>query len=264
VAIENPNEGTLKATQKRQNTHRSIADSIHKIMRHGMIVNAGYIMGFDTEKEDVAQAILDSIEATSIPVNMVGLLFALPNTQLTKRLKLEGRLDENFDVPPDQTACQTVAGLNYTTLRPRFDILRDFRRVVDETLLPEKYFNRVLRLVLMQDCSKNRMRMPLKHHLRDIRSFFRLIVRLGMPSNTRPYFWKVFGTCLFKNPKAIRNAVSLMALYLHFGPFRGFVLGRLDTEMSTLVKDGDPRVNPKLSTLLNQPFSTPVLNGKAV
>ena len=263
VGIENPNEDTLKATQKKQNTHRSIADSIHKILRHGMIVNAGYIMGLDGEKDDVAQAILDSIEATSIPVNMVGLLFALPNTQLTKRLKLEGRLDADFDVPPDQTACQTVAGLNYTTLRPRFDILRDFRKVVDEALRPEKYFNRVLRLALMQDCSKHKMKMPLRHHYRDIRSFFRLILKLGIPAKTRPYFWKVFGTCLVKNPKAIKNAVSLMALYLHFGTFRDFVLGRLDDEISILVKEGDPRVKPALSPLVLTPsFPASAFNGE--
>jgi len=259
VGIENPNEETLMATQKRQNTHRSIAESIHKIMRHGMIVNAGYIIGFDGEKGDVAQAILNSIEATSIPVNMVGLLFALPNTQLTKRLHREGRLDLNFEIPPDQTACQCVAGLNYTTLRPRFDILNDFRRVVSESLLPEKYFNRILRLALMQDCSKKRMRMPLKYHLRDIRSLFRLIKGLGMPANTRAHFWKVLRTCLIKNPKALRNAVSLMALYLHFGPFRDFVLGRLDSEISILKKDGDPRTKSSLPSLLENPVAALLL-----
>ncbi len=250
VGIENPNEETLLSTQKRQNTHRSIADSIHKIMRHGMIVNAGYIIGFDAEKGDVSQAILNSIEATSIPVNMVGLLFALPNTQLTKRLSREGRLDDHFEVPPDQTACQCVAGLNYTTLRPRFDILNDFRRVVSESLAPDKYFNRILRLALMQDCSKKRMRLPLSHQLRDLRSFSRLIAKLGMPAKTRFYFWKVFLVCLFRNPKVLRNAVSLMALYLHFGPFKDFVLGRLDTEISILKKDGDPRVRTAITSIV--------------
>jgi hypothetical protein len=210
-------------------------------MRHGMIVNAGYIMGFDGEKGDVAQAILDNIEATSIPVNMVGLLFALPKTQLTRRLEREGRLDADFEVPPDKTACQCVAGLNFTTLRPRFNILKDFRRVVKEALLPEKYFGRVLRLALMQDCSKKRLKIPLRHHLRDIRSLYRLILKLGMAKETRVQFWKVLITCLFRNPRALRNAVSLMALYLHFGTFRDFVLDRLDNEMSVLEKEGDPR-----------------------
>lgn len=264
VGIENPDEETLKATQKRQNTHRSIADSIHKIMRHGMIVNAGYIMGFDGEKGDVAQAILDNIEATSVPVNMVGLLFALPNTQLTKRLQREGRLDPDYEIPPDKTACQCVAGLNFATIRPRFDILKDFRRVVKEALLPEKYFNRVLRLTLIQDCSKKRMRMPVKHHLRDIRSLFRLIIRMGLPRNTRSHFWKVLGTCLFKNPRALRNAISLMALYLHFGTFRDFVLGRLDIEISSLEQEGDPRYKPKpSSSVLTDSFPAPLSDTEA-
>lgn len=241
VGIENPDEETLKATQKRQNTHRSIAESIHKIMRHGMIVNAGYIMGFDGEKENAAQAILDNIEATAIPVNMIGLLFALPNTQLTKRLQREGRLDENFEVPPDKTACQCVAGLNFATMRPRFSILKDFRRVVEEAFRPGKYFGRTLRLALMQDCSLKRLRIPLRNHLRDIRSLLRLTGRLGFKRNTGFHYWKTLGVCLFRNPRALRNAVSLMALYLHFETFRDFVLGRLDDEISILEKEGDPR-----------------------
>ncbi len=242
VGIENPDEETLKATQKRQNTHRSIAESIHKIMRHGMIVNAGYIMGFDCEKGDVAQAILDNIEATAVPVNMVGLLFALPHTQLTRRLRKEGRLDEDYEVPPDKTACQCVAGLNFATLRPRFNILKDFQRVVEETLRPEKYFGRVLRLALMQDCSRKRLKIPLKHHLRDLRSLYRLTLKMGLAQETRFQYWKVLATCLFRNPRALRNAISLMALYLHFGPFRDFVLGRLDDEISLLEREGDRRL----------------------
>jgi len=245
VGIETPDEDTLKMTQKRQNTHRSIADSIRKIMSYGMIVNAGYIVGFDGEKANVAQAILDNIEATAVPVNMVGLLFALPNTQLTRRLQKEQRLDNSFEIPPDDTACQCVAGLNFVTLRPRVEILQDFYRVVKETLTPEKYFGRVLRMALMMDCKKKHLNIPLRHKLRDLKAFAKLCVKLGIPKATRPYFWKVLWTCLIKNPLVIRDAVSVMALYLHFGGFRSFVLNRLDTELTILEKDGDPRVKAK-------------------
>ena len=47
---------------------------------------------------------IDCIEDTGIPAAMVGLLFALPNTQLTRRLAKEGRLHENFDVRPTTPA----------------------------------------------------------------------------------------------------------------------------------------------------------------
>ena len=67
-------------------------ESIGKIYRAGMFVNAGFIVGFDSEKGSVAEAMIDCIEATAIPVCMVGLLYALPNTQLTRRLAAEGRL----------------------------------------------------------------------------------------------------------------------------------------------------------------------------
>jgi radical SAM superfamily enzyme YgiQ (UPF0313 family) len=257
VGIETPDEETLKAAHKLQNTHRSMSDSIHKIMRHGMIVNAGYIIGLDGEKGDVAQAILDNIESTSIPVNMVGLLFALPNTQLTRRLKKEGRLDPNYEIPPEKTACQCVSGLNFTTLRPRFEILRDYRRVIQEAFLPEKYFGRILKLALMQDCSKKRMRPTLWYHLKDLRTFLRLTLRLGLSPATRAQYWKVFWTCLLKNPLALRNAVSLMALYLHFQTFRDYVLGRLEDELTLLEKEGDPRLRPKAAPFLPAPPLVP-------
>jgi hypothetical protein len=245
VGIENPDKETLVASQKRQNTNRSIADSIHKLIQHGMVVNAGYIMGFDAEHGNVSQTILDSIESTCVPVNMVGLLYALPNTQLTRRLQGEGRLDETFGAPPENTACQCVGGLNFTTHRPRHEILRDFRRVVEESLIPKNYFGRVLRMALMMDCSKQRLRLPLSHRFRDLKVFVRLCLKLGTPKATRSNYWKVLLTCLLKNPRALRQAISVTALYLHFGHFRDYVLGRLETEISVLEKEGDPRAKGK-------------------
>src|SRR5258706_5762488 len=100
VGIESPDEETLVAMQKRQNTHRSIAESIHKIYEHGMFVNAGFIIGFDTEKGSVARGIVECIEETGIPVNMAGLLLRLPTTQLTPRFADAGRLPEKIHSPP--------------------------------------------------------------------------------------------------------------------------------------------------------------------
>ena len=41
-----PDEETLKAMQKGQNTRRSIDESVRRINSHGIAVNAGYIVGF--------------------------------------------------------------------------------------------------------------------------------------------------------------------------------------------------------------------------
>ena len=120
VGIESPDTDTLVGMQKQQNTRRSLVESVHKIHRHGIFVNAGFILGFDTEKGSVASPMIEYIEASSIPVCMVGLLYALPNTQLTRRLHGEGRLFPNHDaVQSDDDADQCTSGLNFETTRPR-------------------------------------------------------------------------------------------------------------------------------------------------
>jgi radical SAM superfamily enzyme YgiQ (UPF0313 family) len=67
VGIESPDEKTLTAMQKRQNTRRSIVDSIQKIYEHGIFVNAGFIIGFDSEQGHVARGLIDCVEQTAIP-----------------------------------------------------------------------------------------------------------------------------------------------------------------------------------------------------
>ena len=92
VGIESPDTATLIAMRKKQNTRRNIAQSIHKIYAAGLFVTAGFIVGFDSETQSVADAMVELIEEAAIPVCMVGLLYAVPNTQLTRRLDKEGRL----------------------------------------------------------------------------------------------------------------------------------------------------------------------------
>ena len=50
VGIESPDPETLVQMRKKQNTRRSIPDSVHKIYAAGMFVTAGFIVGFDNEK----------------------------------------------------------------------------------------------------------------------------------------------------------------------------------------------------------------------
>jgi hypothetical protein len=61
------------STQKKQNTRRVLDDSVRKIYRAGIFVHAGFIVGFDSEKDGVAAGMTDFIEAAAIPVCMVGL-----------------------------------------------------------------------------------------------------------------------------------------------------------------------------------------------
>ena len=228
VGIESPDEATLIAMKKRQNTGRSLAESVHTIYGHGMWVNAGFILGCDGEKGSVAKGIIDCIEDTAIPVNMAGMMFALPNTQLTRRLRKEGRLPDTYDVVPDDSdGDQCTAGLNFTPLRPRLDILRDYLEVIETTYAPKAYFGRVRKVSKLLDSAQRHYKPSLGKWWLELKGFFRMAKKLGLRKATRGQFWKTFLGSLIRNPRSIRYIGSLCALYVHFGPFSKYVADRI-------------------------------------
>ncbi|MGE5268982.1 MAG: B12-binding domain-containing radical SAM protein, partial [Thiohalocapsa sp.] len=158
VGIESPDTDTLVSTQKKQNTRRSLAASVHKIYRAGMFVNAGFIVGFDSERGSVAAAMADCIEATAIPFCMIGLLYALANTQLSRRLAREGRLfPPNYTVNSarvNSVGDQCTSGLNFLTKRPRREILSDYRMILDAIYSPSAYYRRLRTVMRLLDRPK--------------------------------------------------------------------------------------------------------------
>src|SRR5919204_2394811 len=240
VGIESPDTDTLLQMQKPQNTRRVLQDSVEKIYRAGIFVNAGFIFGFDSEKASVAPGMIDCIEATAIPVCMTGLLYALPNTQLTRRLLKEGRLYPNHDrALTDDDADQCTSGLNFLPCRPRHEILADYRAVLQHIYEPGRYFARVARVGRLLDCSVRRFRMPVSHMLRDLRSFVRMAWRMGVKNRAvRPHWWRTVVGVACRNPRALRYVGAMVALYLHLGPFAKFVTDRLTLELN---HDADAR-----------------------
>jgi Domain of unknown function (DUF4070)/Radical SAM superfamily len=247
VGIESPDTDTLVSMQKKQNTRRSLAASVHKIYRAGMFVNAGFIVGFDSEKGSVAEAMIECIEATAIPFCMVGLLYALATTQLTRRLAHEGRL-----FPPDYTVNsaredsvgdQCTSGLNFTTARPRRAILADYRTILANIYRPAAYYGRVREVMRRLDRpeldkSASRDAAPFRLFgipLRDFRLLWRLVRRIALrqPAALWP-FCKAFVECARDNPRAVDYLGMLAALYLHLGPFSRFVVAAVDRQIEEL------------------------------
>jgi radical SAM superfamily enzyme YgiQ (UPF0313 family) len=92
VGIETPVVESLASVSKRTNLGISLQDSVRKIQGRGIEVTAGFIVGFDTDPEDVAERQIDFIQESGIATAMVGLLSALPKTRLHRRLASEGRI----------------------------------------------------------------------------------------------------------------------------------------------------------------------------
>ena len=220
--------------RKKQNTRRDLAASVHKIYNAGIFVNAGFILGFDSEKAGTAEDMIACIEDTSVPVCMVGLLYALPNTQLTRRLTREGRLYVgNHICKSDRHGDQCTAGLNFDTVRPRRDVLTDYVHVLERIYHPDAFFARVKHVA---------------HHLRlppadgvfgfNRGDFVRLFGLLWYLLRKQPRligrFSSVGCDCFVHNPPAFNSVMTLTALYLHLGPFAIRVIKTIKGQIAIL------------------------------
>jgi len=236
VGIESPDTDTLVLMRKKQNTRRSLQESISRIYSAGIGVFAGFIVGFDSENASIADAMIECIEDTAIPVCAVGLLYALPATQLGRRLLREGRLFSGYDGPsPEDEGDQCTAGLNFETKRSRRDVLADYRAVLDAVYDPAAYFGRVRRVGRMLKRGKRRLKAPLRYVLRDARGFGRLVWRLpNAGPGTARQFWMMALDCAIHNPRALPFLFMLSALYLHYGPFSRQVIGQIDRQIEDI------------------------------
>ncbi len=246
VGVESPDTDTLVATQKKQNTRRSLAGSVHRIYDAGMVVIAGFIIGFDTEKGSIASGMISCIEDTSIPVCMVGLLTALPNTQLTRRLMGEERLlpFEALDLPDQGDQC--TAGLNFITLRPRKQILLDYKKVIQEIYEPESFFKRV------RDVGRalKRPRLPVSFNARLALHELSFLVKLmwhmtvRMPRYRKAFWGTIFDTARH-NPRALESVIALIAFYVHLGTFGQYLVRDIDRKIDVLERQAETEVPPK-------------------
>lgn len=237
VGIESADSDVLQSMQKSQNLKRDIVGDLHRIYRYGMVVNGGFILGFDGETSDSARNMVEIIERGKIVMPMVGLLFALPNTQLTRRLRRESRLlaesgGQRAAGEPAEVD-QTTGGLNFIPRRPRAEILGDFLHVLKAAYSAKNYFDRCLSLSRTLRI-RSSYRPSWRRRLGYGAAFLKIAVKLGLRPATAFYFWRNLLTILFTRISAVETAVNLMAMYLHFGGQTELVGADMERQIETL------------------------------
>ncbi len=173
-----------------------------------MEVMAGFIIGFDSDPENIFDLQMRFIRESGIPLAMVGLLTALPDTQLWRRLEKEGRL---LDV---STGNNTDCTMNFV---PRMDVDRlveGYKNVVRNIYSPQEYYRRAL------DClsrfHQNRIE-PRQLSLRDdLHAFFNIVLTLGVRDSGRREFWHYFYQLLRHHTGNFAHGLTLAAMGYHF------------------------------------------------
>jgi radical SAM superfamily enzyme YgiQ (UPF0313 family) len=240
--IETPEEHILDKTQKQLAADVSIARAVQTVSSYGMIVNAGFIMGFDNEDEYTAGNIIDCIQETGICMAMVGTLYALPNTQLTRRLKKEGRLltDGVSYVDADRDVDQTSSGLNFVPTRPYVDILGDYVKVLEHIYAAKNYYARVaLTGANLRSHAKHRPPFPTK--LRLLWSFLKMSSQVSVTPPVALLYWKTFFRSLFNSPGALVATVNLAAMYIHFSKQSRFIIKGIEKRIADFATEAAAR-----------------------
>ncbi|HLX63147.1 MAG TPA: B12-binding domain-containing radical SAM protein [Planctomycetota bacterium] len=132
--IETPDEASLLQANKALNTDRrthntaaKLLAQIETVQRAGIEVSTGLILGFDGEPANIDTLMADFIQKAKIPMAMAGLLTALPETDLEKRLAREGRMR-------GKSAGNNTHGfdMNFEPKRPEADIVASYKRLLSE------------------------------------------------------------------------------------------------------------------------------------
>jgi radical SAM superfamily enzyme YgiQ (UPF0313 family) len=133
IGIETPSMASLVETRKVQNTRGDgLLDKIQRIRDSGLVVQAGFIVGFDSDTDSIFDEQYAFIQASGISQALVAILSPIPTTPLHRRLQAEGRLDSG-----DPDVAFVPKQMSRETLKAGFE------RLMRRLYAPEAYFGRL-------------------------------------------------------------------------------------------------------------------------
>ena len=227
IGIESPSPQAQKEAKKFQNLRRDPLESVHFIQSEGLWVTAGFIVGFDSDTEDIFEQQIDFIERAAIPWAMAGFLQAPPTTPLFDRMLKEGRLlmestaTSNFDPP------------NFRTLLPLPVLLEGYRRMIVSLYAPGAFYRRCYRSLLQWKARKPQKppEIPL---LTALGIVFRSIVHQGVFSSYRRAYWSFLLRLVARwafNPCRLSMGFAMLLSGHHFIHYAGKLAVQLDAEL---------------------------------
>lgn len=206
VGLETPCVESLNECGKVQNTRGNLSNAVQLIQRSGMEVLGGFIIGFDHDPPDIFERQFSFIQQSGIATAMVGLLTALPMTQLHHRLRGEGRLRAAA------TGNNTEAFLNFVPTMDRLFLMDGYRRLMRALYEPRTYYRRVLTFL-----SHYHARGPgLRPTWAEVRAFGRSLLVLGIMHPGRLAFWSFLAKVALRHPRSFPRAVALAIYGFHY------------------------------------------------
>ncbi|WP_319562526.1 DUF4070 domain-containing protein [Marispirochaeta sp.] len=207
VGIETPNEESLKECSKVQNINRDMIASIKIINQHGMEVQGGFIVGFDSDPASIFEDQIRFIQESTVVTAMVGLLTALKGTKLYLRLKRENRLVS------EETGNNTDLSINFKPAMNLDILLNGYKKIVSTIYSPKYYYKRVMDFLKIYSP-------PVKRFFRfrpiHILTLIKSLVLLGIIGKERFQYWKLMLWTIFRRPRYFPLASTLAIYGFHY------------------------------------------------
>jgi len=206
VGIETPSAEALVECHKRQNGNRDLVDSVKTLQRAGLEVMGGFIVGFDSDKQDIFKRQFEFIQRSGVATAMVGLLTALPQTRLWQRLKREGRLEAA------PTGNNTDGALNFRPKLSKEFLVAGYRELMKKLYEPRPYYQRIRTFLKSHRPAGPRLRLSWG----DFQAFLKSFWVLGVWHRGRVAYWRLFVGTLLHRPRQFPQAIELAILGHHF------------------------------------------------
>jgi radical SAM superfamily enzyme YgiQ (UPF0313 family) len=207
VGIETPNEMSLAECSKTQNRNRDLLESVRKIHRSGLMVHGGFIVGFDNDPPSIFEAQISFIQKSGIVTAMVGLLNALPKTQLYKRLEKEERLVQDTTGDNTDFSINFIPKMNYEML------ISGYRNILRTVYSPKGYYKRVKTFLeeYVQPQQKS-----FQFRFNHFCALFRSVLILGIIGKERFHYWKLVFWTICRRPRLFPLTVTCAIYGFHF------------------------------------------------
>jgi radical SAM superfamily enzyme YgiQ (UPF0313 family) len=209
VGIETPNEESLAECNKLPNKGRDLVASVKKVQNHGMQVQGGFIVGFDSDPLSIFRSQINFIQKSGIVTAMVGLLNAPRGTQLYQRLKKENRLLKGMSGDNTDCSLNFVPKMNYKTL------INGYKHIMNTIYAPKQYYERVKTFLKEYKPPRIPHGLP-RLQFYHIRGLIKSMWLLGVKEKGRWYYWKLFTSTLLKRPRFLPLTIGLTVYGFHF------------------------------------------------
>jgi radical SAM superfamily enzyme YgiQ (UPF0313 family) len=230
LGIETPSKQSLKETKKLQNLAMDPISSVEFLHKKGLWVTGGFIVGFDSDTDEIFEQQIEFIERTAIPWALLNPLHAMPRTALYERMQREGRLLESSHSSGDGTPP------NFRTKLDPAVLMQGISKTIAAIYEPKRFFDRAWRSMESWETqeSQHPAQQPTMGGILQI--IARSIWLQGFRSSYRMAYWRYFAKILVRyalNRPKLWLAATIMISGHHFIPYATDVAQKIERELQS-------------------------------